>query len=83
LYFEFAIGGCADCVAFDERIVQLGGFPILTVAAFQVNLAVEHADACDASFDIVIVGVIVVVGADYDGSKEKGEKKRRKEKNRF
>jgi hypothetical protein len=68
LYFEFAIGGRANCVAFDEGIVQLGRFPILIVAAFQVNLAFEHADADDASFHVVIVGIVIVIGADCDGS---------------
>jgi hypothetical protein len=67
LYFEFAIGRRANCVAFDERIVQLGCFPILAVAAFQVNLTFKHADAHDASFHVVIVGIVIVVGAGGDG----------------
>jgi hypothetical protein len=67
LYFDFTVGARADCVAFDKRLIQLGRFPVLTVIAFQVNLAVEHADARDASFHVVIV-LIVIVAAGYHGS---------------
>ncbi len=49
------LGG--DSVAFDQRIIQPGAFPILVAVAFQVNFAVDQTDAHDASFNVVIVGL--------------------------
>jgi hypothetical protein len=76
LYFEVTVDGSRDSVAFDERIVQFGRFPIITVVPFQADFAVKHADAYDASFHVVIVGIIVVVSADCNRNREKSEKKR-------
>ncbi len=62
-YFEPAVFIRGDSVAFDERIIQAGAFPVLIAVAFQVNFAVDQTDAHDASFNVVFVGFIVIVGA--------------------
>jgi hypothetical protein len=68
LDFQFAVGGSRDGVAFDQRVIQLGRFPVFAVAVLQAHRAFEHADAHDASFDVVIVIIIVVAGAGGDGN---------------
>ena len=65
MYFEVAVLAGGNSVAFHQRIIQPGGFEILVAVALQVDLAAEQADADDASFHVVIVVLIIVLGAGY------------------
>jgi hypothetical protein len=66
LNFEAAVFCCGNNVAFDQWVVEPGGFPIFTPVAFQVDLAFDQAETCDASFDVVIVRFFVI-GSRRDG----------------
>jgi hypothetical protein len=72
LYFQVAILAGGDDVAFDQRKIQPDRLPIVDTVTFDIYVAAHHADADDARFHVVVVGLIIVgEGSDWNG--EKGE----------
>jgi hypothetical protein len=65
LYFEPPIAVGRDLIAFDDRQIQNRHFPILSVGAADLNIAVNIADSRDTVRDSGDI-VVVVVSEDTD-----------------
>ncbi len=63
LDLEQAAFAGGDGIAFDQRIIEPDRLPILVAVALQINFAADQTDASDASFDVIIVIRLIVVGA--------------------
>jgi hypothetical protein len=61
LYLHPAVFVGRNRVAFDQRVIQARAFPILVAFAFETHVPADQADAHDAIFDVVIIGLVVVV----------------------
>jgi hypothetical protein len=74
LDLEPAVFAGRDGIAFDNRIIEPGALPVGVAVTFEISVAGDVADAHDASFHVVIIGLVVVVGgAGGNGDREESE----------
>jgi len=61
LYLHPAVFVGQDRVAFNQRIIQARGLPVLVAVAFKARLPGDQTDTHDPIFDVVIIGFVVIV----------------------